>query len=203
VSRSRPTRPRGVAVLVGAMIGAAALAGCGAGQVTQTSSQVAAVSGAGARAGHIHVGDARIEFAGGVEGASIYPRGAGAPLQMRIVNEGAEADRLLSASSPVASSVQVSGVTEVPGGQVLVVEGEPVAPAAATSRGARATPSPAPAPAAAGAREAQIVLTGLREDIRAGLNYEVVLVFERAGEIRLDVPVGSTEEPREDEPAAE
>lgn len=48
---------------------------------------------------------------------------------------------------------------------------------------------------------AQMVLTGLRDDIRTGLTYELVLVFERAGEIRLDVPVGHPQTPRE--PATE
>jgi hypothetical protein len=151
--------------------------------------------------------------------------GGSAPLQMWIVNEGSEIDRLLSASSPAAASVQISGETEVPGGQVLVVEGAPQAatgPAASTPQpgatstpapGATATPPgatapptatprPASTPGAIGApgeeRVAQMVLVGLREDIRPGLTYPIVLVFERAGEIRFDIPVGRAEEPRED-----
>ncbi|MBW0094243.1 hypothetical protein I4I77_32175, partial [Pseudonocardia sp. KRD-188] len=48
----------------------------------------------------------------------------------------------------------------------------------------------------------QIVLTGLLDDIRAGVSYDVTLVFERAGEVTVNVPVGATEEPREDEPGA-
>jgi hypothetical protein len=42
------------------------------------------------------------------------------------------------------------------------------------------------------------VLSGLQEDIRAGLTYPLVLTFERAGEVRLEVPVGNATAPRED-----
>ena len=40
-------------------------------------------------------------------------------------------------------------------------------------------------------------LTGLREDIQAGLSYEVVLTFERAGQVRVVLPVGYPASPRE------
>ena len=46
-------------------------------------------------------------------------------------------------------------------------------------------------------RYAQIELTGLREDIQAGLSYEVVLTFERAGQVRVILPVGYPASPRE------
>ena len=46
-------------------------------------------------------------------------------------------------------------------------------------------------------RYAQVVLTGLREDIRAGLKYDIVLTFERAGQVRVSLPVGYPGEPRE------
>lgn len=224
MSRSEWSRPRGVATLVAAMIGILAVTGCGAGQITQTGEQITAVGGANAGTGTILVRDAQITFGDEAEGGTVYPRGGTAPLQMRIINEGATGDRLVSASSPVASSVQVTGQAEVPAGQVLLVGGEPTAPvapapvarvpgaAATTTSPAPTTPAPTspatttPAPAAqapveGGERMAQIVLTGLRDDIRAGLTYELVLVFERAGEIRFDIPVGNPQAPRE--PAAE
>ena len=47
------------------------------------------------------------------------------------------------------------------------------------------------------ARFAQVELTGLREDIQAGLSYEVVLTFERAGQVRVMLPVGYPASPRE------
>jgi hypothetical protein len=59
--------------------------------------------------------------------------------------------------------------------------------------------APTPESAKPGTREAQVVLTGLREDVRAGLTYPLVLVFERAGEIRLQIPVANPSEEREEQ----
>lgn len=213
MSRTVRIRPTGAAVVIGAMIGAVALAGCSAGQVAQTSGQVAAVGGSSATVGSIAVRDAQIEFGDEVEGGVVHRAGSTAPLRMSIVNIGADADRLLSVTSPAAASVQISGDPVVPGGQVLSVDGEPetVAPGSTSTAEPRsgsgeapATPL-APTPSAAapvGAeRTAQVVLTGLTSDVRVGLTYPLVLTFERAGQIRLDVPVGNPDTPREEEPA--
>ena len=121
-SRTARNRSGRVAALVGAMIGAVALAGCGAGQITQTSDQVAAVAGANATVGPIAIRNARIEFDTAARGAAIYLAGSSAPLDMSIVGTGYEADTLVSASSPVASAVQISGTTTIPGGRTLVVD---------------------------------------------------------------------------------
>lgn len=202
MSRTERFRPTGAAV-IGAMIAALALAGCSAGQVAQTSSQVPAVGGANSGVGQIAVRDVQIEFADQVEGGNVYARGGNAPLRMTIVNAGTGPDRLVSVTSPVATSVQVSGVTAIPGGQALVVEGEP-APAAepAEEQGesdSSTTTPPVPTASETPADGTQVVLTGLREDIRAGLTYPLVLTFERAGQIRVDVPVGNPSTPRADE----
>jgi copper(I)-binding protein len=192
VSRTERIRPTGAAV-IGAMIGAVALAGCGAGQVTQTSTQITAPGGMQAGVGMIAVRDAKIEFGEAIEGGDVYERGGDAPLQMRIANTGLEADRLVSATSPVASGVEISGNREVPGGQVLLVDGD--APTA--------TAQPASDGEPGAQHEAHIVLTGLREDVLAGLTYPVVLTFARAGEVRMNVPVANPSVPREDAHAAE
>ena len=264
-------RPTGAAVVTSAVIGAIALAGCSAGQITQTSTQVPAVVGANANIGPVAVRDAQIEFSAEPQGANIYPVGGTAPLKMSIANSGGQPDRLVSASSPAAASIEITGTPDVPPGRVLLVGGEPEAAAGAAAPTASAppgvTPSAAPpgappagaptdeetrsaeaarpaeagsgaptpsaepvtpgdeiggagqegggtspgtgfpaAPSGGDAGEAalggaQVVLTGLKEDVRAGLTYPVVLNFERAGQVTLQVPVGFPEEPREDEPA--
>jgi copper(I)-binding protein len=245
VSRTPRFRPIGAVVATGAVLGALALAGCGAGQITQTSTQIPAVVGANGGVGAIVVRDAYIEFGEGVQGANIYPRGGAAPLKMSIVNTGIQPDRLVSASSPAAASVAITGDAEVPPGRVLLIEGAPAAPAPSASPSASAQPAPsaaptpaasgvpsppgnqiggsgqessreqAPAPAVqpgpspragtggaeAGGREGQVVLTGLTDNVRAGLTYPLVLNFEKAGQVTLTVPVGAPSEPREDEPA--
>lgn len=211
-SRTARTRPTRVAALVGAMIGAVALAGCGAGQISQTAEQVAAVNGANASAGSIDVRNALVEFNTAAQGAVIYPTGSSAPLQMSIVNTGQQPDRLLAASSPVASNVEIIGNAEVPGGHVLVVEGAPAGAAASPTAEATGTaiPTPTPAPAtpaaptaasptaaASGTRTASVVLTNLRQDLQVGPTYPVVLTFERAGDVRVPVPVGNPGIPRQ------
>jgi copper(I)-binding protein len=140
--RARP-RPTRAALVVGALIGAVALAGCGAGQITQTSDQVAAVEGANAGTGQIAVRNATFEFDGPAEGDAVYPVGGNAPLEMAIVNTGAEMDRLVGASSPIASSVQVTGDMRIPGGQVLTVTGAPAPVVAAPQPSGAAAPDAA------------------------------------------------------------
>jgi copper(I)-binding protein len=221
--RARP-RPTRAALVVGALIGALALAGCGAGQITQTSDQVAAVEGASAGTGQIAVRNATFEFDGPSEGDAVYPVGGDAPLEMAIVNTGPKLDRLVAASSPIASSVQITGDMRVPGGQVLTVTGAPAPVVAAPQPdGAEAPAAPPTAPPAAGEVPAvvpeatpeaeapaalpvdegepglaSIVLTGLTEDIQAGRTYPLVLTFERGGEVRFEVPVANPNTLREE-----
>lgn len=178
MSRSAHSHPSRAAIGVGAVVGALLLASCSAGQITGTSTQRGSASGAAAGNGNVLVRDAGIEFGPGtVLTGFVYPAGATAALQMRIVNIGADGDRLLSATSPAAASVQVAGQTDLPGGQELVVG---------------STPSTTP-----GVRSAQISLIGLREEVRSGLTYELDLVFERAGQISLALPVNNPQTPRE------
>lgn len=217
----RTLRIRPTAAVVGAVIGAVVLAGCGAGQVSQTARQVTAVDGDNVTVGSIAVRNAKFVLGEHVEGAVAYPRGASAPLEMTIVNTGGKADELVSVTSPIAGNGEIIGKREVPAGRTLVVEGvpvaEPVAAAPTSGAAASATPSATPSaaatptatPAAAAlptdapdtAGTAQLVLAGLRDDIRPGLSYEVVLNFRDAGPVRLAVPVAGSEAERKDEHA--
>jgi copper(I)-binding protein len=144
IVRIRPT----AAALVGVVAAAVTLAGCGAGQITQTDTQVAAVNGANAQVGQVAIRDTVIEFSDQAQGDAVYPRGGSAPLSMSMVNGGAQADRLVSASSPIASSVQIIGTTDLPPGQRLLVEGAPPAPAAPAAPAAPGAPAASGAPGA-------------------------------------------------------
>jgi len=222
----RTPRTRSIAAVAGALIGAVVLAGCGAGQITQTSDQVAAIDGANADAGPIGVRNAFFLLPENAASAVAYPRGGSAPLALVIANSGSTNDELLSVTSPIAASVEITGPRAVPAGRALVVEGEPIpsatsatpaaaptsapeagttaapeasaTPAAPTSAPVAASPSaevlPTDAPDAAGT--AKIVLSGLREDIKPGLTYEVVFTFRNAGPVRVLVPVASSQAPR-------
>lgn len=250
VSRS-VSSPR-VVLAVGAVAGALALAGCGAGQITQTSSQVSGVGGASANIGQIAIREAAFAFTGNGKSAVIYPQGGTAPLTMTVVNFGSQDDKLTGASSPAAASVTISGDATIASGRLLLVNGEPAGapsapgsaqatPAPGTARatpapsttqaagaatataapggatatvapgGATATPAPgataaaaaptsgagvAPTtgPLAAGTTTAQVVLTGLKQNLAVGPTYPVVLTFQRAGEVTVQVPVANPSE---------
>jgi copper(I)-binding protein len=245
------SRPARAVLVAGVVIGSVVLGGCGAGQIAQTAYQANASGGATVTMNGIAVRDAQITWGGSVEGENVYPVGGSAPVEMYVISESTQDDRLVSASSPVAASVTVSGQADLPAGTVMVVGGAESGTAGQTEQGAseppalppidsalapptNATPVPsenspssapnepsdtsptgpvAPIPGEAPAgglqtlppiaavdpstRYAQVVLTGLTEDIRSGLSYEIVLNFEKAGPIRVMLPVAYPGEPRE------
>ena len=151
-----------VAVLAG-------IAGCG-GNV-----QTTATGGVSGRVGDIVVRDAALTFDGPIAGDTVYQPGDNAALQLTIVNEGDRADRLVRVTSPVARSATITGDTGIAGHQVLTAGYEPLA---------STTTLP-------GADAVRIVLIELLSPVRAGFSYAVVFTFERAGELRLELPVES------------
>ena len=239
-------RPRTV-LLIGAVVGTIALGGCGAGQVAQTAYQANSSGGATVTANGIAIRDAQIAYGDEPEGAAVHASGGSAPLEMHVINQSTQDDRLISVSSPVATSVEINGPTDLPAGVAMVVGGEsgtagqtvpgseeasakppldatlpgeptetnPAAPpsgdeepsdlsptgsadASGEAPAAGLQPPPAIAEISPSTRYTQVVLTGLREDIRAGLLYEVVLNFERAGQVRVPLPVAYPGQPREE-----
>jgi copper(I)-binding protein len=182
-SRSRaPRRTARIALAGGVALGAVLLAGCGAGQQAQTSEQVAAVGGANADAGNILIRNAEIAYPKSIpSSADIYPVGGTAPVEMTIVNQGESADRLVSATSPLGS-VRIEGDGSLPPQRAIVVSPDESAPK---------TP---------GATRIKMEITGLREPIRSGLEYPLVLSFQQAGQVTVPLPVAPPEVPRSDEP---
>jgi copper(I)-binding protein len=156
------------------LLGFAALTGCGAGALTQTAQQAPAVNGYQGRAGTIDVRDATIAFAGQGNSGAVYRAGQSAPLNMVLVNVGDTTDRLVSVSSPVASSGQIQGEAILAGGRAVQV-GNDDARADATSLADRTI---------------SIQLVGLNQDIKPGLKYPVVFTFERGGVLAAELPVG-------------
>jgi periplasmic copper chaperone A len=236
------TRSRAALVTV-AVASTVALAGCAAGQIAQTAYQANNSTGATVTVNGIAIRDAQIAFPETTEGgetAAIYRVGGTAPVEMWVINQSAQPDRLVSASSPIAGSVTVGGDTDLPAGTMMVVgspsslggqsepgSGEESALPPIGSPGASSDAEPTnsatepentsptgsasasgEAPAAGlqpppplgelepSTRFAQVELTGLREDIQAGLSYEIVLTFERAGQVAVKLPVGYPGEPR-------
>ncbi|TCP56668.1 hypothetical protein EV191_101614 [Tamaricihabitans halophyticus] len=94
------------------------LAGCGAGQITQTSEQDAAVNGASADVKQIAIRNAELAFKHDSQG--VYRLGDSAPLLGRIINSGERADELVEVRSEFADEVTVDGATELRSEGVLV-----------------------------------------------------------------------------------
>ncbi|WP_219414636.1 hypothetical protein [Pseudonocardia nigra] len=156
-----------------ALVAAMAVAGCGAGQVAQTAEQVTATGGAEGRTGQMLVRDAQFTYDRPVPGGTVYEPGATAPLQVTIVNEGPDGDRLLAVSSPIATSGLIVGDAQVPGGQVVTAGYD----------------RPISSITVGNAQEIDLALVGLTSPISAGLTYPVDFTFERAGVARVEVPV--------------
>ncbi|MGH3999428.1 MAG: copper chaperone PCu(A)C [Pseudonocardiaceae bacterium] len=157
------------AVWVAALTLILAFAGC-AGNV-----QTTATGGVGGRVGDIVVRDAQLTFDGPIAGDTAYQPGDNAAVQLTVVNEGDGADRLIRVTSPVAQSATITGNARIPGHQTLTAGYQ--APLAST------TPP--------GTDTVRIVLTDLLVPVRVGFSYPVVLAFEQAGELRLELPVGN------------
>jgi copper(I)-binding protein len=193
-----------------------ALAGCGAGQITQTDTQIAAVNGASGQAGPVGVRNAQLAFP--ANAARYYPKGSDAPLVASVVNDGSSADRLVSVSSPAAASVNVQGSAALPAG-FAVTAAEPAAGQSATASPSAPTSSSAGSPAPSTGTSApsagqpsgaspgastsagplpvgkiSITLTGLNRDVRPGETIKVTFVFQNAGPVTLDVPIGPATE---------
>lgn len=150
-----------------------ALTGCGAGAITQTASQASAVDGSSGQADSILIRDASIAFVSNGASGAVYQSGQAAPLNMTMVNTGDTTDRLVSVSSPVATSGQIVGDATLPAGSSIQVSNN----AGGNSQ-------------ALALRTIAIKLVGLTQPIRAGLTYPVVFRFGRAGELTVQLPVG-------------
>jgi copper(I)-binding protein len=155
VAVNRSTSRPALAGLV--MVGAVALAGCGAGQYAQTAEQKPTVDGQAAQVGPIAIRNAALEYPAG----GAYQRGSDARLRMVVVNGGIAADALTSVSSPVATGVTISegGPAEATGTSTPepTGTGSPTASPGATATGtATGTPTgtaagtAAPTPTAGG-----------------------------------------------------
>ncbi len=154
----RPTPHRRLSGPVAGLLAVLLAAGCGAGNRAQTYQQQTEADTTNDAVGAIAVRNLAIPAP---PQGFVYKAGSDAPLQVILVNDGGEADRLVSASTPAARSVQVVGPTptlEVP---------------------RLATSDPA----------YQLQLRGLTRDLAVGSWIELTLNFERNGSKTLLAPV--------------
>ncbi len=151
-----PLRTLLPAVAVGLL--ALGIAGCSAGQVTQTDSVEPAVNGNRADVGEIALRDVVLAY----PESGRYEAGDEAPLVLTIVNIGGTDDELTSVTSPAAAEVRLLGDVSLPGRSSLqvVVPDESTPSSASSATEPETTESSLPdssvtepsAPAATGSR---------------------------------------------------
>lgn len=245
--------PRRLAVVAALATGLGlAAAGCSAGQVTQTDTQVAVVNGANGQVGDIAVRDAQFLFP--VAHGS-YEEGDDAPIVVVIANNGTSVDKLLGVTSEFSAPAEITGDTRLEPSSAVVGEAEQgdTGSHATTTTKSAASSSPSDShgtsdahasttttttttpsgsvttttttgtatsgsgtsvsgppttgtklPSSADPTEpgvVKIVLKGLKKPLRPGETIRVTFLFEQAGEVTLELPIGATPEPRQDAPS--
>ena len=152
------------------------LTACGAGQISQTSDQVAAVNGNSVDLGDISLRNVHVVFPQSEE----YSIEAGGTVELGFIainNSSTTSDTLTGISTDAASSVTVgeeSGGTEI----------EPL-----TGLGAGMPVDNAVSDPGIPLQFITVELEGIDEDVRPGLTVPVTFTFEEAGEVELLVPV--------------
>jgi copper(I)-binding protein len=168
----------------GGLAAAVVLTGCGAGQVSQMTTQEPAVNGTSANVGEIALRNVHLR----AEQTSDYVQpGTEVELLFQAANNSPDTeDKLLEITSDVGE-VTLTGDTTVEPDGVLIV-GSP-----------DGQPTPLQNVEAAEAAEAAVELT---KPITNGLTYQFTFKFEKAGETTVAVPISAGDAPRRGEAPA-
>lgn len=152
---------------------AVALTGCGAGQISQMSTQEPAVNGNKVTVNNVALRDIRIQA---VQTGDYLQPGRTVDLVLVAVNQSPDvADRLVGVTSDIGT-VTVSGDARLPAGGMLFV---------GTPEGARVAPGPI---GSNGAAKATVTLA---KPITNGLTYNFTFNFEKAGQASVLVPISA------------
>jgi copper(I)-binding protein len=181
----RDSKRRAGRVAALAAAGAVALAGCGAGQVSQTAMQESAVDGNAAEINNVALRNVRIQAL--QTGAFLRP-GATVDLTLVVVNQSPDAtDKLVGITTDIGK-VTVTGNPTLPAGGVLFI----------------GSPNGQNKKAVEAVEDADSVkaTVALAKPITNGLNYNFTFDFEKAGSVTVAVPVSAPEGPRNNEPPA-
>lgn len=119
-------------------IGAAlVMAGCSAGQITQTSTQVPAVNGSMGSVKQIAVRDVQLAYP---TGKRYYSKGDSAAVTMTIANSGEASDKLTGITSPqFTSGGQIVGDATIPGHHAITAKATAVSPLTTTATSTSST----------------------------------------------------------------
>lgn len=160
----RPTRMPGrrvLSLIAAVALGAAALTGCAAGQISQTVDVVPNHDGGQGTIGQVGVHNALIGTSDDASGAVAFKKGSSAPLNFWVTNNALAADTLTSVTSP-DGTVTLSGTATVPAQSYLQV-GPP--------------------------SKVTATIDDLSQDVRYGFPVTVDFYFQNAGKLSLQIPI--------------
>jgi copper(I)-binding protein len=191
-SKPRDSKPRAsrrsarvAALAAGGLIGAASLAGCGVGQVSQTAMQQSAVDGNQAVIKNVALRNVRIQA---LQTGDFLRPGATVDLVLVVVNQSSDVtDKLVGITTDIGK-VTVTGDPTLPAGGTLFVG----APNGQDKKAVDAVED---------ADSVKATVT-LAKPITNGPNYNFTFDFEKAGSVSVAVPISAPEGPRQNEPPA-
>jgi copper(I)-binding protein len=186
-SKPRASRrsARVAALAAGGLIGAASLAGCGVGQVSQTAMQQSAVDGNQAVIKNVALRNVRIQA---LQTGDFLRPGATVDLVLVVVNQSPDVtDKLVGITTDIGK-VTVTGDATLPAGGTLFVG----APNGQDKKAVDAVED-------ADSGKATVTLA---KPITNGPNYNFTFDFEKAGSVSVAVPISAPEGPRQNEPPA-
>ncbi|MFX0580030.1 hypothetical protein [Nocardia nepalensis] len=207
VTASTGARRRMVSVAALAAGAALVLSGCGAGQISQTATQVAAVNGNHADIDRISLRNVHIVFpAAGSEYTNA--KGGKAIIALSVINNGETVTDELTSITTDLGPVKITAPAGDPAFQIAPQQTVVAAPSAAAQGAAAksdehgAAPSTTAKPDEHGAGPASdkttvnpekkpglIEITGLTRDVTPGLTYPVTFNFKQNGTVTVQVPV--------------
>lgn len=172
----------------------AALTGCSAGQVTQTSTQVATVNGSSANVGQLALRDIRILYPSG----GSYAEGSTAQLVLVVTNQGLAQDTLLDVTGEFFDEATYAGDGSDSDESSASATGSGAAapPADPSDGGDQSSGIDAEIPAEGSLQfgtdeSASIELVDLSEELGAAQVVSITFVFEEAGEVTVGVPIAN------------
>ncbi len=170
-----------VALAACGLAAAAGLSACSAGQVSQTSTQQAAVNGTAATLGKITLRNIHLRAP---QTSDYVQPGSDVELLFVASNDSPDtADKLTSITSEFGT-VSLSGDTSLPASDVLVV-GEPDGQVAALEQTEKS--------------DVATATVDINKPITNGLTYDFTFNFEKAGQTTVPVPISAGEAPRRDQ----
>jgi copper(I)-binding protein len=178
---SKPRSSRVAALAAGGLIGAVALTGCSAGQLSQTSSQESAVDGNHAVINNVALRNVHIQAQ---QNTDFLRPGKTVDLVLVVVNQSPDVtDKLVGISTDIGE-VTVTGDPTLPAGGTLFV---------GTPNGLNK--KAADTAAAVEAADSVKATVALSTQITNGPNYNFTFKFEKAGSVTLAVPISAPEGP--------